>query len=130
MTEKEENGVPPPQAAASQGNKVAVQLKKMRDANLKYKDLLKMAKDRITKQEDELKKLRGKTNMRTCWFCFISASQVKFHCDSFDVTTYCVGHVGLNPLCILILYYSRNGTTQQGRKGTRSTKRSYHHVRR
>jgi hypothetical protein len=67
MTDKEENGVPP--SLAPQGSKVAVQLKKMRDANLKYKDLLKMAKDRITQQEDELKKLRGKTN--TCWYRFV-----------------------------------------------------------
>lgn len=61
MTEKEENGVP---SQASQGNKVAVQLKKMRDANLKYKDLLKLAKDRITQQEDELKRLKAETEQR------------------------------------------------------------------
>ena len=83
MTDKEENGVP---SQASQGNKVAVQLKKMRDANLKYKDLLKMAKERITQQEDELKRLRGKTNILVLFYL------VKFHCDSFDD----VGRVGLN----------------------------------
>lgn len=41
-------------------NKVAAQLTKLRDANTKYKNLLKMAKERIEQQEEELKKLRGK----------------------------------------------------------------------
>lgn len=41
-------------------NKVAAQLTKLRDANTKYKNLLKMAKERIEQQEDELKRLRGK----------------------------------------------------------------------
>ena len=40
-------------------NKVAAQLGKMREANTKYKNLLKLAKDRIQQQEDELKRLRG-----------------------------------------------------------------------
>lgn len=83
MTEKEENGVP---SQASQGNKVAVQLKKMRDANLKYKDLLKLAKDRITQQEDELKRLKGKTSILVLFYL------VKLHFDFFDD----VGHAGLN----------------------------------
>ena len=46
--------------ASQPANKVAVQMKKMRDANVKYKDLLKMAKERIQQQEEELKRLRGK----------------------------------------------------------------------
>lgn len=42
-------------------NKVAAQtaqLNKMRDANAKYKNLLKMAKERIQQQEEELEQLR------------------------------------------------------------------------
>ena len=42
-------------------NKAAIQqLQKMKEANLKYKNLLKMAKERIEQQEQELKKLRCK----------------------------------------------------------------------
>ena len=40
-------------------NKVAAQLTKLRDANTKYKNLLKMAKERIEQQEEELRRLRG-----------------------------------------------------------------------
>lgn len=40
-------------------NKVAAQLTKLRDANTKYKNLLKMAKERIEQQEKELKRLKG-----------------------------------------------------------------------
>jgi hypothetical protein len=40
-------------------SKAAMQMQKMRDANTKYKNLLKMAKERIEQQELELKKLRG-----------------------------------------------------------------------
>ena len=40
--------------------KVAAQLNKMKEANAKYKNLLKLAKERIQTQEDELKRLRGK----------------------------------------------------------------------
>eukprot|EP00934_Nitzschia_sp_Nitz4_P005965 Nitzschia sp. Nitz4//scaffold2_size372955//175278//176710//NITZ4_000421-RA/size372955-snap-gene-0.30-mRNA-1//1//CDS//3329546772//5955//frame0 len=54
-----------PTAEASNGsfaspppNKVAAQLTKLRDANLKYKNLLKMAKERIEQQEQELKKYK------------------------------------------------------------------------
>ena len=57
------NGVIAPPPAA---NKVAVQLTKLRDDNAKYKNLLKMAKERIEQQEGELKKLRGKGNCREC----------------------------------------------------------------
>jgi hypothetical protein len=41
-------------------SKVAVQMTRMRDANAKYKNLLKMAKERIEQQEEELKRFRGK----------------------------------------------------------------------
>lgn len=49
--------------SAPSGIKVTAQqqVAKLRDANTKYKSLLKMAKERIEKQEEELKRLRGKT---------------------------------------------------------------------
>ena len=47
-------------ASTSAASKVAMQLSKMRDANVKYKNLLKLAKERIQQQDDELKRLRGK----------------------------------------------------------------------
>ena len=37
----------------------ALQLQKMREANTKYKNLLKLAKERIEQQEDELQKFHG-----------------------------------------------------------------------
>lgn len=39
--------------------KATVQLNKMREANSKYKSLLKLAKERIQSQEEELESLRG-----------------------------------------------------------------------
>lgn len=39
--------------------KATVQLNKMREANFKYKSLLKLAKERIQSQEEELESLRG-----------------------------------------------------------------------
>lgn len=56
MSDKEENANAAPPAAA---NTVAAQLGKLRDANLKYKNLLKLAKERIQQQEDDLKQLRS-----------------------------------------------------------------------
>lgn len=58
------NGTAPP------ANKVAIQMKKMRDANAKYKDLLKMAKERIQSQEEDLKRLRGMGLFDGVVFCF------------------------------------------------------------
>lgn len=55
-----------PASAPSSGNlptKAAVQMQKMKDANVKYKNLLKMAKERIEQQEEELKRLRGKNTL-------------------------------------------------------------------
>ena len=43
----------------SNTNKVTAQLQKMRDANAKYKNLLKMAKERIEQQEIEIREMRG-----------------------------------------------------------------------
>jgi hypothetical protein len=48
---------------ATPPSKAAVQMQKMRDANTKYKNLLKMAKERIEQQDEELKKLRGAWRM-------------------------------------------------------------------
>jgi hypothetical protein len=45
-------------------NKVAVQLTKLRDANTKYKNLLKMAKERIEQQEQEIKRLKGRSQIQ------------------------------------------------------------------
>mmetsp|Transcript_11406 Transcript_11406/g.26805 ORF Transcript_11406/g.26805 Transcript_11406/m.26805 type:complete len:499 (+) Transcript_11406:213-1709(+) len=47
-----------PGPTAANTSKAAVQMQKMRDANTKYKNLLKMAKERIEQQEIELKDLR------------------------------------------------------------------------
>lgn len=46
-------------ASGGATSKAAAQMQKMRDANTKYKNLLKMAKERIEQQEIELKELRG-----------------------------------------------------------------------
>lgn len=40
-------------------DKVKQQMTQMRDANVKYKNLLKLAKERIHQQDDELKRLKG-----------------------------------------------------------------------
>jgi hypothetical protein len=51
------DATPPP--ASSVTNKREAQMKKLKDANTKYKDLLKMAKGRIQAQEEELESLKG-----------------------------------------------------------------------
>eukprot|EP00751_Fragilariopsis_kerguelensis_P007460 CAMPEP_0170787750 /NCGR_PEP_ID=MMETSP0733-20121128/18470_1 /TAXON_ID=186038 /ORGANISM="Fragilariopsis kerguelensis, Strain L26-C5" /LENGTH=544 /DNA_ID=CAMNT_0011134019 /DNA_START=147 /DNA_END=1781 /DNA_ORIENTATION=- len=45
-------------------SKAAAQMQKMRDANTKYKNLLKMAKERIEQQEVEIKKFRENERKR------------------------------------------------------------------
>jgi sulfur transfer protein SufE len=40
-------------------NKVLAQMNKLKEANNKYKSLLKMAKDRISAQSEEMDALRG-----------------------------------------------------------------------
>lgn len=55
MADKEESG---PSTAAT---KVKLQMQKMQEANMKYKNLLKLAKERIQQQDDELKRLKCKT---------------------------------------------------------------------
>eukprot|EP00538_Stauroneis_constricta_P006595 CAMPEP_0119550258 /NCGR_PEP_ID=MMETSP1352-20130426/3796_1 /TAXON_ID=265584 /ORGANISM="Stauroneis constricta, Strain CCMP1120" /LENGTH=431 /DNA_ID=CAMNT_0007596043 /DNA_START=138 /DNA_END=1433 /DNA_ORIENTATION=+ len=60
----------PEQQTASAGgggqnaNKVALQFKKLRETNDKYKDVLKMAKERIQEQEDEIKRLKAEAKDR------------------------------------------------------------------
>eukprot|EP00531_Pseudo-nitzschia_arenysensis_P003667 CAMPEP_0116125104 /NCGR_PEP_ID=MMETSP0329-20121206/5633_1 /TAXON_ID=697910 /ORGANISM="Pseudo-nitzschia arenysensis, Strain B593" /LENGTH=499 /DNA_ID=CAMNT_0003619123 /DNA_START=82 /DNA_END=1578 /DNA_ORIENTATION=+ len=51
-------------SAATNSSKVSAQLQKMRDANTKYKNLLKMAKERIEQQENELKEMRENERKR------------------------------------------------------------------
>jgi sulfur transfer protein SufE len=53
MAEKVEGG--PPTTAS----KVKLQMQKMQDANAKYKNLLKLAKERIHQQDDELQRAKG-----------------------------------------------------------------------
>lgn len=55
MAENDTSSSNPPAAIS----KREAQVKKLKDANSKYKDLLKMAKERIQSQEDELAKLKG-----------------------------------------------------------------------
>lgn len=60
--EKPNNGKGSKNAAgASNTSKVSAQMQKMREANAKYKNLLKMAKERIEQQEIELKEMRGES---------------------------------------------------------------------
>lgn len=62
MTDTEAPVVVPPTADVPADktavSKISQQLKKLNDANTKYKNLLKMAKERIQKQEEELDSLR------------------------------------------------------------------------
>lgn len=46
-------------AATVGNNKVAAQINKLKEANNKYKSLLKLAKERITKQDEEMEALKG-----------------------------------------------------------------------
>lgn len=61
MTEEGAEDVVSPAASNKGASKVSVQITKLRDANTKYKSLLKMAKERIEAQEEELETLRGNT---------------------------------------------------------------------
>ena len=51
--------VPPPPSTKST-TRAEQQMRKLRDANVKYKDLLKLAKGRIQTQEEELENLKSK----------------------------------------------------------------------
>eukprot|EP00980_Cylindrotheca_fusiformis_P010106 scaffold2243_cov122-Cylindrotheca_fusiformis.AAC.22 len=51
----DKDGVVPPTGAS----KVKLQMQKMQEANAKYKNLLKLAKERIQQQEDELKRAKA-----------------------------------------------------------------------
>jgi len=46
-------------AATVGNNKVAAQINRLKEANNKYKSLLKLAKERITKQDEEMEALKG-----------------------------------------------------------------------
>lgn len=52
----------PPAKPTSKAAAQAAQMNKLREANNKYKNLLKMAKERIQQQEEELE-----TQRRKCW---------------------------------------------------------------
>jgi hypothetical protein len=60
-------------------SKSTIQLNKMREANAKYKSLLKMAKERIQAQEEEIESLRGRIFCRchSCPLCTASVSAKK-----------------------------------------------------
>ena len=57
MGEKSADASPYPVASANP-SRAEQQMTKMKDTNAKYKSLLKMAKERIQTQEDELESLR------------------------------------------------------------------------
>ena len=51
----------PSEDAASRGaSKVVVQMNRLKEANNKYRSLLKLAKDRISAQQEEMDALKGK----------------------------------------------------------------------
>ena len=69
-------------ANANANNKKMEQMKKLKDANSKYKDLLKMAKQRIQSQEEEL------DNMKKGELCVVQGSKVPINvnvCQSWLV---------------------------------------------
>lgn len=51
-------------------------MKKLKDANLKYKDLLKLAKERIQAQEEELENLKSKRMNCKFFFSFVFCTVV------------------------------------------------------
>lgn len=48
-----------PKAAAGGQSKAMMQINKLKEANKKYKNLLNLAKERITKQDEELEAVKG-----------------------------------------------------------------------
>lgn len=62
MTDNDDATVPSV-ASATNLKKTENQITKLKDANQKYKNLLKMAKERIQTQEEELDNLQGKPRM-------------------------------------------------------------------
>lgn len=59
MASEEGDNEAKPNAASSGSNKVTVQINKLKEANNKYKSLLKLAKERITKQDEEMEALKA-----------------------------------------------------------------------
>ena len=66
------DGAMSPPTAATAG-KVTAQLSKLKEANAKYKNLLKMAKERIEQQEGELQRYRGKSQSNGTHFHSLEA---------------------------------------------------------
>jgi predicted S18 family serine protease len=61
MAENDAIGVASSAATSIANNKRTEQhIKKLKDANTKYKDLLRLAKERIQSQEEELERVKGK----------------------------------------------------------------------
>ena len=57
-----EEGLPLPEeatAAVRGANKVAIQMNRLKEANNKYKSLLKLAKERISTQQEEMEAVKG-----------------------------------------------------------------------
>jgi len=105
-------------------NKAAAQMaqmNKMRDANNKYKNLLKMAKERIQQQEEELEQLRRKwhTHLVLYMYCFLSFVRAYFGMPSTLISC-----IFLNFLCI----YRRLARRQRS-NGARTERgcRKHHH---
>ena len=70
MSESVASAAPPATIAAvppKSSNRAEQQIKKLKDANSKYKDLLKLAKERIQAQEEELEKLKSRCSIFCCF---------------------------------------------------------------
>jgi hypothetical protein len=53
-------------SVVAKNHRTEQQIKKLKDANAKYKDLLRLAKERIQSQEEELERVKGKQCNRNC----------------------------------------------------------------
>ena len=60
--------VPPPVVATKTSSRTEQQMRKLRDANAKYKDLLKLAKGRIQSQEEEFENVKSKKREKDSYF--------------------------------------------------------------
>jgi sulfur transfer protein SufE len=77
MTMADEGVQEPSEDAASRGaSKVVVQMNRLKEANNKYKTLLKLAKDRISAQQEEMDALKGKLKLcdtvQCVWMVFMN----------------------------------------------------------
>mmetsp|Transcript_24179 Transcript_24179/g.35840 ORF Transcript_24179/g.35840 Transcript_24179/m.35840 type:complete len:91 (-) Transcript_24179:67-339(-) len=76
----------PSSAANANANKRTEQMKKLKDANTKYKDLLKMAKQRIQSQEEELDNMKKgelviSLSIDTCIDMIVDSSMMDVECQ-------------------------------------------------